>query len=150
YTIDNRGATGAWRDAWGNEQRDLLDETIKEVRGNYWQYFYTAMANPQWTKTGEAHEILQKMRLARATIRGDRKAYEKATAELRATFQAIASFVLQAALTAVLGPIAELALIGELAEGASVALRVAKLAQTAAVGTASTIGANMAVYGSDY
>src|SRR5262249_40423321 len=94
--------------------------------------------------------ILQKMRLARATIRGDRKAYEKATAELRATFQAIASFVLQAALTAVLGPIAELALIGELAEGASVALRVAKLAQTAAVGTASTIGANMAVYGSDY
>jgi hypothetical protein len=150
YTIENRGLTGAWRDAWGNEQRDLLDETIGEVRRLYWQWLREFGANPQFAHTPQSHDMIQQMRLARATIRGDRAAYEKATAELRATFQAIASFALQAALTAVIGPIAEFALIGELAEGASVALRVAKTVQTAAVGTSATIGANLAVYGSDY
>jgi hypothetical protein len=150
YTIENRGATGAWRDLWGNEQRDLLYETIKEVRRLYWLYTYSFMPNPKWADSTKAHGIVQQMRLARATIRGDRAAYEKATAELRATFEAVAAFALQAALTAVLGPLAELALVGELGEGATLALRAAKVAQDAIVGTASTIGANLAVYGSDY
>lgn len=156
YTIENRGATGWLRDKWGNEEKELLDETITKVR----QLFATYLAgvgwtpgsilNPTWSQTRQAHDILQEMRLARATIRGDRAAYEKATAELRATFEAIASFALQVALTVVLGPVAELALLGEIGEGASIALRAAKLAQEAAVGTASTIGANLAVYGNDY
>jgi len=150
YTIENRGMTGAWRDAWGNEQRELLDETIDEVHRLFFQWCGEFGANPQFAHTPQSHQIIQQLRLARATIRGDRAAYEKATAELRATFQAIASFALQAALTAVIGPIAEFALIGELAEGASVALRVAKTVQTAAVGTSATIGANLTVYGSDY
>jgi hypothetical protein len=150
YTIENRGATGWWRDTWGNEQRQLLDETIQKIRGLVVRYRAAALVRPEWAHSPEAHRIVLDLRLARATIRGDRAAYEKATAELRATFQAVAAFALQVALTAVLGPIAEVALIGEIGEGASVALRVAKLAQGAAVGTASTIGANLAAYGSDY
>ncbi|HEY7201409.1 MAG TPA: hypothetical protein VIC57_14400, partial [Candidatus Dormibacteraeota bacterium] len=150
YTIEHRGATGWWRDTWGNEQRELLDETITKVRVLQFSYHARWAGQPAWSHSAEAHQVIQQLRLARATIRGDRAAYEKATAELRATFQAIAAFALQVALTAVLGPVAELALVGELAEGASVALRVAKLAQDAAVATASTIGANLAVYGSDY
>jgi hypothetical protein len=150
YTMQNRGATGAWRDAWGNEERDLLDESIKDVRTLHAQYERGVLTNPKFAPTTEARRILEEMRLARATIRGDREAYEKATAELRATFEAVAAFALQAALTAVIGPLAEVLLIGKLAQGASLALRIAKGAQVAAVSTASTIGANLAVYGPDY
>ena len=147
YTIETGGATGAWRDAWGNEERSLLDETIREARRLTAQYTHAAMADPRFTESGEAKRMVHELRLARATIRGDRAAYEQATAELRATFQAIAAFALEAALTAVLGPLAQL---GRLAKGASMALKVAKAAQAAAVSTAATIGANMAVYGKDY
>jgi hypothetical protein len=67
---------------------------------------------------------------------GDRAAYEKATAELRATFQAIAAFALQVALAAVIGPaVLELAALAEIGEGAAMGLRIAKIATEAAVGT---------------
>jgi hypothetical protein len=151
YTIDNRGATGAWRDAWGNEQRKLLDESIAEVRAAHEEYMFGLMPNPKFPETGPAKKLLERMHLARATIRGDRAAYEKATAELRATFQAIAAFALQVALAAVIGPaVLELAALAEVGEGAAMGLRIAKIATEAAVGTASTIGSNLAVYGSDY
>jgi hypothetical protein len=151
YTIDNRGATGAWRDTFGNEERDLLDETIAEVRKLEQRYKAEAKGDPEFAPSQQARRILEQMRLARATIRGDREAYEKATAELRATFEAVASFALQAALTAVIGPLSQALLASRLAQSTSFVLRVAlKGAQTAAVGTASTIGANLAVYGSDY
>jgi hypothetical protein len=150
YTIENRGFTGAWRDTWGNEERDLLDETIYEVRSLQQQYLFSAIANPTFVRTAEAHRMIHRLGLARATIRGDREAYEQATAELRAMFEMVASFAMQAALTAVLGPLAEALLIGKLAQGASMAMRVAKGAQLAVVNTASTIGANLAVYGNDY
>jgi hypothetical protein len=157
YTIDNRGATGWWRDKWGNEARSLLDETINDVREWHAQYLQLVgwtwpgtLTSPERAHSPEAHQLLHKIRLARATIRGDRAAYEKATAALRAAFEMVASFVLQAALTAVLGPVAELAILGEVAEDASVLVRVAAFARDASVGVASTIGANAVVYGSDY
>jgi hypothetical protein len=157
YTIDNRGATGWWRDKWGNEARSLLDETIRDVREWHIQYLKLVgwtwpgtMTSPERAHSPEAHELLHKIRLARATIRGDRAAYEKATAELRATFELVASLVLQAALTAVLGPVAELAILGEVTEEAAVLVRVAAFARDTSVGVASTIGANAIVYGSDY
>ncbi len=150
YTIDNRGATGAWRDAWGNEQRTLLDETIREVRQLYWQYFY-GFPRPGFAQSDEARDLITKMRMARATIRGDRAAYEKAVAELRATFEAIAAFALQMALFAVIGPLTQLALLGRLGQGASLALRAAtKVAAEAIASTAASIGANIAVRGKDY
>ena len=50
-----------------------------------------------------------------------------------------------------IGPaVLELAALAEVGEGAAMGLRIAKIATEAAVGTASTIGANLAVYGSDY
>lgn len=151
YTIDNRGATGAWRDAWGNEQRTLLDETIKEVRTLYTKYFYSKM-DPKWVHSDDARDTIRKMRLARATIRGDRDAYEKAVAELRATFQAIAAFALQIALSAVLGPL--VAMAGRLVKGVSMAIKVVKaavkVAAEALVNTAASIGANLAAYQDAY
>jgi hypothetical protein len=159
YTIKNRGATGWWRDHWGNEARDLLDETIKTVRDLQSEYLdmvgyrFGLTMKPEAARSERAHEIIRQMRLARATIRGDRAAYEKATAELRATFEMIASFVLQAALTGVLGPVAEAMFVLEAAEGAealAVGARLANWAREASVGVVSTIGANATVYGSDY
>ena len=156
YTIANRGATGWWRDKWGNEARSLLDATIRDVRDIKKKYaalvlpvgWASLVMRPQLAQTAEAGALLQRMRLARATIRGDRKAYEQATAKLRATFQAVASFVLQAALTAILTP----------AAGALFAARGVAFARTAlvtfvrttSVGIASQVGANVAVYGSEY
>jgi hypothetical protein len=196
YTIQNRGTTGAIRDTFGNEERDLLDESIKEVRKLYGEYCVWVgwlpeldpagvnLQQPEMVHSGAAHEKIQQMQLARATIRGDRAAYEKATAELRATFQAVAIFVIQAALTALLTPAAG-ALFGTAVEGAEIAVEVAEVGEVAAdvaevgeaavdvaeVGTsaetattraiakfaastsvniASTVGANIAVYGDDY
>jgi hypothetical protein len=157
YTIDNRGATGWWRDKWGNEARSLLDETITQVRKWHTQYLQLVgwtwpgtLTSPERAHSPEARELLHNIRLARATIRGDRAAYEEATAALRATFELVASLVVQAALTAVLGPVAELAILGEVTEDAAVLARVAAFARDASVGVASTIGANAIVYGSDY
>ena len=108
YTIDNRGATGWWRDHWGNEARSLLDATLKEVRAKRDTYYALTNngTNRAAMRSRDAKVLIRDMHFARATIRGDRAGYEKATAELRATFQAIASFVLQAVLTAVLTPAA--------------------------------------------
>ena len=149
YTIDNRGATGAWRDAWGNEERSLLDETIKVVRTGCWEYTYAIVQDPKFPQSSRATDILLDMRRARATIRGDREAYEKATAALRAMFQQIAAFALQIALSAVLGPIAAAA--GRLVQGAAMAVRVAvNAAAELVVSTAAQIGANIAAYGNEY
>ena len=157
YTIDNRGATGWWRDKWSNEARSLLDETINSVREWHSQYLQLVgwtstgtLTSPERAHSPEAHELLHKIRLARATIRGDRAAYEKATAALRAVFEMVASLVLQAALTAVLGPVAEIAILGEVTKDAAVLVRVAAFARDASVGVAATIGANAIVYGNDY
>jgi hypothetical protein len=158
YTIENRGATGWWRDTWGNEQRTLLDETIKEIRQLKSRYidmvgclpFTYYMLRPEMAKSGPAKEILQKMRLARHTIRGDRAAYEKATAELRETFNAVASFVIQAALTALLTPAAGALFKGAMAARGVMAARVLKFAETVSVNAVTSVGGNLMVYGSDY
>jgi hypothetical protein len=156
YTIDNRGATGWWRDHWGNEARSLLDATIKEVRLLYIQYMRLIEygANTEAIRSREAYEIIHRMHLARATIRGDRAGYERATAELRATFQAVASFVLQSVLTAVLTPFATALFAARLAQAGAqagaMAVKFATWTKNVAVGMASTIAANKTVYGNDY
>jgi hypothetical protein len=148
YAIDNRGFTGAARDWWGNEQRTLLDETIKIIRGLHQAYTVQA-EDPEWTKSPEAIKIIENMRMARATIRGDRHAYEKATAELAATFQAIAAFAIQIALSAVLGPLAAAA--GRLVQAASMVVRVAvRAAATYATNAAATVGSNLIAYADEY
>ena len=83
------------------------------------------------------------MRLWRATIRGDRAGYEKANAELRATFEAVAAFALQVALTALLTPAAAAIFRG--AEGALAAARAVKMVRGIIVNTVTTIAANAAV-----
>jgi hypothetical protein len=159
YTIDNRGATGWWRDHWGNEARSLLDATINEVRLLRIVYMTVTWngTDKEAVKSAGAHRIIRRMHLARATIRGDRAGYEKATAELRATFQAVASFVLQAVLTAVLTPFATALFAARLAQLGAMASRLAQATarfaawtKTTVVGMASTIAANKTVYGSDY
>jgi hypothetical protein len=159
YTIENRGVTGWWRDTWGNEQRALLDETIAEVRrlkAEYislvgWVPFNTnPLLRPEAAKSPRAKEILQEMRLARHTIRGDRAAYEKATAELRATFEAIASFVIQAALTALLTPVASALFKGAMAVRGVMAARMIKWVEMVSVNTVSSVGGNLMVHGPDY
>jgi hypothetical protein len=144
YAIDNRGFTGWWRDHWGNEARALMDESISNIRKLFLRFFTTG---------GTDSDALHQMRLWRATIRGDRAGYEKANAELRATFEMIASFALQVALAALLTPAA--AAIFEVAEGAeaaALAVRAVKLARGVIVNTVSTVAANAAVqdhYGLD-
>jgi hypothetical protein len=137
YAIDNRGFTGWWRDHWGNEARSLMDESIRNIRQLYIQFVASG---------GTDAEALRQMRLWRATIRGDRAGYEKANAELRATFEAVAAFALQVALTALLTPAA--AAIFRVAEGAEAALfaaRAVKVARGLIVNTVSTVAANAAV-----
>ncbi|MGH8072157.1 MAG: hypothetical protein ACRERE_44380 [Candidatus Entotheonellia bacterium] len=152
YTIDNRGATGWWRDHWGNEARSLLDATIKEVRAKRAEYLELVKygADAEAARSEKAHLIIRDMHYARATIRGDRAGYEKATAELRATFQAVASFVLQAVLTAVLTPFATALFAARLAQAGAMAVKFATWTKNMAVGMASTIAANKTVYGNDY
>jgi len=157
YSIEHRGSAGWWRDAWGNETRHLLDETIAEIRDLHGQYAVMVgwvppnhMVRPEGATTAGAHQLIRHMRLARATIRNDRAGYEKENAKLQATFDAIATFVIQTAFTAVLGPLAELALLGEVAKDAALLLRVTKWAQSASVGVVATVGANLAVQGDDY
>ena len=164
YTIDNGGGTGWWRDHWGNEARSLLDASITVVRQSRKQYLAKAgwqynpfgadrVTNEEWTRSSEAHDLLLRMRLARATIRGDRERYEQATAALRAVIEMVASFVVQAALTAVLGPIAEAVFVLEAVEGAEAAATMVRLgtwARETGVGIAATVGANAIVYGDDY
>ena len=165
YTIDNQGATGWWRDHWGDEARSLLDDTIKIVRESKAQYLTKAgwlynpfgedrVMNEGWTRSEEAQDLLLRMRLARATIRGDRERYEKATAALRATFEMVASFVIQAALTAVLGPVAEAVFaaagIAETVEAAATMTRLVTWARETGVGIAATVGSNAIVHGDDY
>jgi hypothetical protein len=137
YAIDNGGFTGWWRDHWGNEARSLMDESIHNIRRLFIQFV---------TSGGTDAEALRQMRLWRATIRGDRAGYEKANAELRATFEAVAAFALQVALTALLTPAA--AAIFRVAEGAEAALfaaRAIKVARGLIVNTVSTVTANAAV-----
>jgi hypothetical protein len=150
YTIDNRGATGWWRDHWGNEARSLLDATINEVREKRAEYLALINADTEAAHSENAHLIIRDMQFARATIRGDRAGYEKATAELRATFQAVASFVLQAVLTAVLTPVATALFAARLAQAGAMAVRFATWTKDVAVSMASTIAANKMVYGNDY
>ncbi|MBW4518355.1 MAG: hypothetical protein KME16_01300 [Scytolyngbya sp. HA4215-MV1] len=158
YTIENRGATGWWRDTWGNEQRTLLNETIKEIRRLKSSYidlvgclpFTYQMLRPEMAKSGGAKEILRQMRLARHTIRGDRAAYEKATAELRETFQAIAAFAIQAALTALLTPAAGALFKGAMAARGVMAARMLSFVETVSVNAVTSVGGNLMVYGSDY
>lgn len=172
YTIDNRGATGWWRDTWGNEQRSLLDGTIRDLRLMVLQYRRMVgwkdtksedVLYPQEVESPAVQKLVQDMRLARHTIRGDRAAYEEATAKLRATFEAIAMFVLQAVLTAVLTPAAAaLFRAAQLARGAQSAMllarmgdaavraeKIVKFATTVTAGTAANIGSTVAVTG-DY
>lgn len=150
YTIANRGVTGWWRDNWGNEARSLLDATIKEVREKREEYLTLIKTDPEAVHSEKAHLIIRDMHLARATIRGDRAGYEKATAELRATFQAVASFVLQAVFAAVLTPFATALFAARLAQAGAMAVRFATWTREMAVGIASTIAANKTVYGKDY
>ena len=138
YAIDNRGFTGWWRDHWGNEARALMDESISNIRRLYLEFL-----------TGGATDtaLLQEMRLWRATIRGDRAGYEKANAELRATFEAVAAFALQVALTALLTPAAAALLrVAEGAEAAAMAARAVKVVRGVLVNTVATVGANAAVH----
>ena len=137
YAIDNRGFTGWWRDHWGNEARALMDESISNIRQLFVRFV---------TGGGTDSEALHQMRLWRATIRGDRAGYEKANAELRATFEAVAAFALQVALTALLTPAAAAILrVAEGAEAAVLAARAVKLARGLIVNTVSTVAANAAV-----
>lgn len=137
YAIDNRGFTGWWRDHWGNEARALMDESISNIRQLFVRFV---------TSGGTDSEALHQMRLWRATIRGDRAGYEKANAELRATFEAVAAFALQVALTALLTPAAAAILrLAEGAEAAAMAARAVKLARGLIVNTVSTVAANAAV-----
>ncbi len=150
YTIDNRGATGWWRDHWGNEARSLLDATLKEVREKRDRYYALTKDGTDRLamRSREAKVLIQELHFARATIRGDRAGYEKATAELRATFQAIASFVLQAVLTAVLSPAAAALFRG--IHAAAAATRYGIWLKNTVVSMSSTIAANKAVYGNQY
>lgn len=152
YTIANRGATGWWRDHWGNEARSLLDATRREVHRlrARWLALTNHGANAEAVRSAEAHELIHAMHLARATIRGDRAGYERATAALRAKFQMVASFVLQAVLTAVLTPFATAIFAARLAQAGATVARFAAWTKNTAVGIASTISANKAVYGNDY
>ena len=162
FTIANRGATGWWRDTWGNEARSLLDSTIRTVRAVSQAYLIKArwipdaqgwgrVLDPEWTRSDEAHAMLAELRMARATIRGDRSGYERATAELRAVFEMVATIVVGAALSAVIGPLAaQLVGLGELAEGAAVTLRFVKWVETTTAGIVSNVTANKIVYGSSY
>ena len=158
YTIENRGVTGWWRDAWGNEQRTLLNETLAELHRLQTAYLRMVgwvphtgyLLRPEAAKSQDAKKILQEMRLARHTIRGDRAAYEKATAELRATFQAIASFVIQAALTALLTPAVGALFKGAMAARGVMAARMIKWVETVSVNAVSSVGGNLMVHGPDY
>jgi hypothetical protein len=134
YALDNRGFTGWWRDHWGNEARALMDESITNIRQLYLRFVRSGGADA---------EALRQMRLWRATIRGDRAGYEKANAELRATFEAVAAFALQVALTALLTPAAAAIFRG--AEGALAAARAVKMVRGIIVNTVTTIAANAAV-----
>ena len=159
YTIEHGGITGSINDAFGNEPRKLLDETKTELsllvlqyrRLVGWDPESNTVLYPQDLHSPEALDLIHRMRLARHTIRGDRAAYEEATAKLRATFEAIASFVLQAALSAVLTPAA--AALFRVAKGTHAALtlgnQVRKFAATLAASTGSNIGSTIAVTG-DY
>ena len=144
YAIDNRGFTGWWRDHWGSEARALMDESISNILRLYARFAASG---------GTDSEALRQMRLWRATIRGDRAGYEKANAELRAKFEAVAAFALQVALTALLTPAAAAIFeVVEAAEAAALAARAVKLASSVIVNTVSTVAANAAVqdhYGLD-
>ena len=94
-------------------------------------------------RSRDAKLLIREMHFARATIRGDRAGYEKATAELRATFQAIASFVLQAVLTAVLSPAAAALFRG--ISAAAAATRYGIWLKNTVVSMSSAIAANKAV-----
>jgi hypothetical protein len=155
YAIENRGVTGWWRDTWGNETRSLLDETIRIVRESSKEYLQlvgylpdlgdsTITLRPELAQTERAHELVHRMRLARATIRGDREAYEKATAELRATLQFVASIVIQAALTSVLGP---LVLAARAGQAVTAGARLLTWARTAGFGVATSISSNADLLG---
>lgn len=109
------------------------------------------LLKPANIKSPQAVAIIQQMRLSRHVIRGDRAAYEEATAKLRATFEAIAMFVLQAVLSAVLTP-AAMALFRVAqgtAQAALMANRIRKFVATVTAGTAANIGSKVAVTG-DY
>jgi hypothetical protein len=134
YAIDNRGFTGWWRDHWGNEARALMDESIANIRTQYARFVASG---------GTDTEALHQMRLWRATIRGDRAGYEKANAELRATFEAVAAFALQVALSALLTPAAAAIFRG--AESALAVARAVKMVRGIIVNTVTTIAANAAV-----
>ena len=104
---------------------------------------------------GAAHKIIQDMRLARATIRGDRAAYEKATAQLRAMFEMVAAFVLQAVISALLTPAAAalleaVELGADAVEAGVMTARIAKFAASTTVNVVSTVSANLVAYGDDY
>ncbi|MEX0782760.1 MAG: hypothetical protein WD557_08925 [Dehalococcoidia bacterium] len=159
YTLEHGGITGSINDAWGNEPRKLLDETkthlsllvLQYRRLLGWDPASKTILYPDDIKSPEALRLIHEMRLARHTIRGDRAAYEEATAKLRATFEAIASFVIQAALSAVLTPAA--AALFRVAKGTHAALtlgnQVRKFAAALAASTGSNIGSTIAVTG-DY
>ena len=150
YTIANRGATGWWRDHWGNEALSLLNATLTEVREKRDRYYALTKngTDLKAMRSQDAKLLIRDMHFARATIRGDRAGYEKATAELRATFQAIASFVLQAVLTAVLSPAAAALFRG--ISAAAAATRYGIWLRNTVVSISSTIAANKSVYGNQY
>lgn len=181
YALDNGGITGSIRDTFGNEERALLDETIAEVRARYSDYCLligwdhandpagARVARPEMVNSGEAQETIARMRLARATIRGDRAAYEQATAQLRGMIEFAAEFALQIALTAILTPAAGAVLkalqlgeavevaaattrlatgaaeLGEAAETATMTARIATWTAKTSVNLASTIGSHAIV-----
>ncbi len=159
YAIEHRGITGAINDAWGNEPRKLLNETRTKLsimvlqyrRMVGWDPDSNTVLYPEALRAPEVLNLIHEMRLARHTIRGDRAAYEEATAKLRATFTAIASFVIQAALSAILTPAA--AALFRVAKGTHAALTLAnqvrKFAATLAASTGANIGSTIAVTG-DY
>ena len=101
-----------------------MDESITNIRQLYIRFVRSGGADA---------EALRQMRLWRATIRGDRAGYEKANAELRATFEAVAAFALQVALTALLTPAAAAIFRG--AEGALAAARAVKMVRGIIVNT---------------
>ena len=150
YTIANRGATGWWRDHWGNEALSLLNATLKEVHEKRDRYYALTKngTDVKAMRSEDAKVLIREIHFARATIRGDRAGYEKATAELRATFQTIASFVLQAVLTAVLTPAAAAIFRG--ISAAAAATRYGIWLRNTVVSISSTISANKAVYGNQY
>ncbi len=149
YAIENRGFTGWMRDPWGNEHRELLDETIVVIRTTVMIYSARAAADPSFAKSSDAHKMVETLRMARATIRGDRAEYEKANAALRSLLQSVAAFALQIALSAVLGPI--VAAAGRLVQAAATVVRVAvRAAASVLSSTVATVGSNLVAFGNDY